>query len=65
MMTMHERLSSPHFCCGVTFFRKADMRAHTKEVSEREMREDGDDDMMFRFTVRDIPAPGQAVARVL
>ena len=32
MMTMHERLSSPHFCCGVTFFRKADMRAHTKEV---------------------------------
>ena len=34
MMTMHERLSSPHFCCGVTFFRKADMRAHTKEVSQ-------------------------------
>lgn len=32
MMTMHERLNSPHFCCGVTFFRKADMRAHTKEV---------------------------------
>ena len=32
MMTMHERLSSPHYCCGVTFFRKADMRAHTKEV---------------------------------
>ena len=32
MMTMHERLSSPHFCCGVTFFRKADMRAHTKEM---------------------------------
>ena len=30
MATMHERLSSPHTCCGVTFFRKADMRAHTK-----------------------------------
>ena len=28
---MHERLNSPHFCCGVTFFRKADMRQHTKE----------------------------------
>ena len=32
MLTMHERLNSPHFCCGVTFFRKADMRQHTKEV---------------------------------
>lgn len=31
MMTMHERLNAPHFCCGVTFFRKADMRLHTKE----------------------------------
>lgn len=32
MMTMHERLNSPHFCCGVTFFRKADMRQHTKDM---------------------------------
>jgi len=32
MMTMHERLNSPHVCCGITFYRKADMRAHTKEI---------------------------------
>lgn len=31
ILTMHERLSSPHFCCGITFFRKADMRIHNKE----------------------------------
>ena len=31
VMTMHERLNSPHFCCGVTFYRKADMRIHNKE----------------------------------
>ena len=32
MVTMHERLASPHTCCGITFFRKADMRSHTREV---------------------------------
>ena len=31
VMTMHERLSSPHLCCGITFYRKADMRIHNKE----------------------------------
>ena len=32
VVTMHERLASPHTCCGLTFFRKADMRSHTREV---------------------------------
>ena len=32
MTTMHEKLNAPHVCCGFTFYRKADMRAHTKEV---------------------------------
>ena len=32
MVTMHERLASPHTCCGIVFYRKADMRAHTRDV---------------------------------
>ena len=31
VVTMHERLASPHICCNITFFRKADMRIHNKE----------------------------------
>jgi hypothetical protein len=30
--TMHERLNTPHHCCGVTYFRKADMRQHNRET---------------------------------
>ena len=30
--TMHERLNTPHVCCGVTYFRKADMRQHNREA---------------------------------
>ena len=65
MATMHEKLNAPHVCCGFTFYRKADMRAHTKEVHVEGERFPFQVSLNVSFFLQDTLASGQDVEKVL